>query len=84
MKHRTTKRFWDLYLALPKNIRRLADKNFDLLKKDSSHPSLHFKKAGELWSARVGSSHRTLAVPDGDGFIWVWIGAHDEYDRLIS
>ncbi|MCC6125415.1 MAG: hypothetical protein IT426_10660 [Pirellulales bacterium] len=83
MKHRTAKRFWDLYTALPEEVRRLADKNFDLLKKDSSHPSLHFKKVGKFWSARVGLGHRALAVPDGDDFVWVWIGTHDEYDRLI-
>jgi hypothetical protein len=29
-------------------------------------------------------SHRALAVKDGDDFIWVWIGQHDEYDRLIG
>lgn len=25
-----------------------------------------------------------LAVEDGSDLIWVWIGAHDEYDRLIG
>ena len=54
-----------------------------LLKTDPSHPSLRFKKVGKFWSARVGSAHRALAVRDGDDFIWVWIGVHDEYDRLI-
>jgi hypothetical protein len=54
-----------------------------LLKEDPSHPSLHFKKVGELWSARVGAAHRALAVPDGDDFVWVWIGTHDEYERMI-
>jgi hypothetical protein len=82
--HRTTKRFWDSYSSLPGEIRRLADKNFDLLKKDANHPSLHFKKVGRFWSARVGAGYRALAVPDGDDFIWVWIGSHDEYARLIS
>jgi len=24
-----------------------------------------------------------LAVPDGRDYIWVWIGTHDEYERLI-
>jgi hypothetical protein len=83
VKHRTTKRFWDLYSALPVEVRQLAVKNFDLLKKDPSHPSLHFKKVGKFWSARIGIAHRALAVPDGDDFIWVWIGVNDEYDRLI-
>ena len=47
------------------------------------HPSLHFEKVGRFWSARVGLAHRALAVEDGGDFIWVWIGGHDEYDRII-
>lgn len=83
MKHRTTKRFWELYFALPDEVRQLADKSFALLKENPSHPSLHFKKVGKFWSARIGSGHRALAVPDGEDYVWVWIGLHDEYDRLI-
>ena len=77
------KHFWELYCSLPAEIRQLADKNFELLKKDANHPSLHFKKVGKFWSARVGIGHRALAVPDLNDFIWVWIGTHDEYTRLI-
>lgn len=83
MKHRTTKRFWELYFALEDEVRQLSDKSFALLKENPSHPSLHFKKVGKFWSARIGSGHRALAVPDEEDYIWVWIGLHDEYDRLI-
>lgn len=82
--HRTTPQFWDRFEALPESVQQLAGKNFELLKANPSHPSLHFKKVGEYWSARVGRSHRALALEDGPDFIWVWIGHHDEYDRLIS
>jgi len=51
---------------------------------NSTHPSLHFKKVGGLWSARVNREIRALAVPDGGDFIWFWIGDHREYDRLIK
>jgi hypothetical protein len=44
----------------------------------------HFKKVGKLWSVRAGPHHRALAVEDGVDFIWVWIGPHDEYERLIK
>lgn len=81
--HRTTARFWNCFSTLPNPVQRLARQCFQLLDKDSRHPSLHFKKVGKLWSARVGLSHRALAVPDGDDFIWVWIGPHEEYERLI-
>ena len=82
--HRTTRRFWHCYDALPPPIQRVADQSFALLKRAPRHPSLHFKKTGELWSARVGIHHRALAVPDSKGFLWVWIGTHAEYDRLIT
>ena len=68
--------------ALPNDVRDLADKSFQLLKTDPSHPSLHFKKLGEVWSARVGLHYRAIATEiDGD-FLWVWIGTHGEYDKL--
>jgi len=33
---------------------------------------------------RAGPHHRALAVEDGEDFIWVWIGPHDEYERIIK
>lgn len=82
--HRTTPQFWSRFDVLPDSIQHLARKNFELLKQDPKHPSLHFKKIGQFWSARVGLNYRVLAVEDGSDFIWVWIGAHDEYDRLVG
>lgn len=82
--HRTTPQFWSHFYRLPDAVQDLARKNFDLLKQNPRHPSLHFKKVGRFWSARVGINHRALAVEDGVDFIWVWIGSHDEYDRLIG
>jgi hypothetical protein len=34
------------YEALPSQIRKLADANFALLKRDPRHPSRQFKKVG--------------------------------------
>jgi hypothetical protein len=68
---------------LPHEVRELADKNFRLLQRDPRHPSLQFKKVGNVWSARVGRAHRALAVEDGGDFLWGWIGSHDDYDRMI-
>ena len=80
--HRTTKRFWRCFENLPEPIQKLSKKNFELLKVNSSHPSLHFKKIGKFWSVRVGINYRALAVADGEDFVWVWIGTHDQYVRL--
>ncbi len=82
--HRTTDRFWASFARLPEAVQMVARKNFQLLKNNPSHPSLHFKKVGKLWSARVGLNHRALAVQDGEDYTWVWIGPHDDYVRLIK
>ncbi|MBM4124230.1 MAG: hypothetical protein FJ246_04655 [Nitrospira sp.] len=81
--HRTTDRFWRCFDTLPKPVQALSKKNFELLKANPSHPSLHFKKVGTLWSVRVGTNYRALAVEDGSDFIWVWIGTHKGYERLL-
>ena len=84
MKHKTASSFWACYECLPMDIRNLADKNFQILKADPSHPSLQFKKVGKVWSARVGAHYRAIATPIEAGFLWVWIGTHAEYDKLLA
>ena len=73
-----------LYDSLPAEVRTLADKNFDLLKADPRHPSLHLKRIGEHWSVRVGSHFRALGHDLPDGIQWFWIGTHAEYDKLVG
>jgi hypothetical protein len=80
--HRASAKFWRFYDELPVEIQRLADKNFALLKRDPSHRSLHFKKTGRFWSARVGIHYRAVAVQQGDNLVWFWIGTHEDYNRL--
>ena len=84
MKHFASPRFWDAYEKLPESVRELADRNFALLKSDpGGHPSLHFKRVGRFWSARVGLRYRALATEvDGD-LVWFWIGSHADYDALL-
>jgi len=82
--HRTTGRFWRCYRQLPGEVRKRADRTFALLRENPRHPSLHFKPIGRLWSVRVDIAHRAIAVPDGDDYIWVWIGPHGEYERLVG
>ncbi|MBB3607173.1 hypothetical protein [Rhizobium sp. BK602] len=83
MKHHAAPSFWQAYEKLPQHVRELADRNFELLKANPKHPSLHFKPVGRFWSARVGISWRALAVADGDDLIWFWIGSHTDYDKLL-
>ncbi len=82
--HKASGDFWSCYGELTPALQELADKNFQLLKDDPRHPSLRFKRVGKVWSARVGINHRAIATPIPDGFLWVWIGSHKEYDQLIK
>jgi hypothetical protein len=84
MTHHATADFWDCYNRLPEAIRELADANYELLKSDPRHPSLHFKRVGKLWSVRVGIGFRALAVEGDEGPLWFWSGSHAEDDRLIK
>ena len=83
---KTTPQFWQHCASLPAEVRRLADRAYAAWLADPWHSSLHFKKlAGHeaLWSVRVGRQHRALAKRDGELVVWVWIGHHSEYDRLL-
>ncbi len=82
--HKATEKFWERYKNLPGDIQELANKNFELLKNNPRHPSLQFKKIGNLWSVRIGLTYRALAIEDANDFIWVWIGSHDDYEKLIK
>ena len=84
MRHFANPAFWEAYARLPDTIRALADKNFALLKENPQHPSLHFKKTGRYWSARVGIRYRALAAETDGDLVWFWIGSHADYDALIK
>ena len=84
MRSTTSPEFWKRFYRLPKEAQRLAEKNYRLWLANPQHPSLHFKpfKRG-LWSARVGLHYRATGVFMGrDRFRWVWIGTHEEYNKL--
>jgi hypothetical protein len=55
-----------------------------LLRADPHHPSLHFKRIGEPWSVRADLHHRALGMEVNDGIMWIWIGTHGEYDKIIG
>jgi hypothetical protein len=82
--HRATPRFWRCYNELPEEVRRLADRCYQLLRTDPHHSSLRLKKVGRFWSARIGLHHRALAVERDADLAWFWIGTHADYDRLIG
>lgn len=80
----TTPAFRKLYADLPPQIRTLARKQYRLWKDNPAHPSLEFKKVGHrIWSARINISWRVMATPIPGGYLWYWVGPHDEYLRAI-
>lgn len=82
--HRTSSSFWAEFDRLPLTVRRTAERQYRLLEASPSHPSLHFKKVGDLWVARVDLNHRAAAYWNGEDYVWFWIGRHDEYERIIN
>ena len=84
MIHTATARFWVLYDALPKDVRETADKNFQLLKADPRHPSLHLKRIGAVWSVRVGDRFRALGHEVPEGIQWFWVGSRADYDKIVG
>jgi hypothetical protein len=84
MNHRVLPEFWWHYRQLPPEVQAVADRGYETLRQNPRHPSLRLKRVGDYWSVRVGRSHRALAVEDAGELVWVWIGLHDEYLRIIG
>lgn len=89
MKHYASAAFWKCHDQLPEHIQQLAKKNYELLKANPAHPSVNFKKLTgtgkhQYVSARVGDHYRAIAIlKDGDA-LWVWIGSHEDYNKLLK
>lgn len=84
MKSSTTPDFWATYAALLFEVKARARVSYRLWQHNSRHPSLQFKKTGNVWSVRIGGGYRALALLEEDVFYWFWIGTHDDYERLIG
>ena len=83
----TTARFWKLYNDLPDDIRHAADKAYRLWRLNLNHPSLHFKRVHTrcpIWSVRITDGYRTIGTRDSNIMLWIWIGTHEEYERLLK
>ena len=87
MRSKCTRRFWKLHDTLPPHVQKLARKSYDLWRRDHNYPSLDFKKLkggnGNRFSVRIGDHHRAIDQLVGDTVEWVWIGSHEDYNKLI-
>jgi hypothetical protein len=87
MNSRTTKRFRELFAALPRQIQEQARQAYRTFQENPQHPGLRFKQVHPdppIYSARVGISYRAVGVKEGDTIVWYWIGSHADYDQLLS
>ncbi len=87
MKSRASSSFWKCYNQLPAHIQRLADRNYQLWQSNPRHPSLEFKRlkgSDSRFSVRVGDHYRALGEMTGNEVVWVWIGTHEQYNKLVG
>ena len=87
MKSKATRRFWKAYSELPEEIQTLARKTYEVWRQNPGHPSLHFKKlkgSPNRFPVRIGNHYRALGSLSGEAVEWVWIGTHEDYNKLIG
>jgi hypothetical protein len=84
MKSKADPAFWRCFNELPSAVQQLARNAFKVWQRDPFYPSLHFKKfKSDLWSVRVGGHYRATGYfLTSDTFVWLWIGTHEEYNKL--
>ena len=87
MNSRTTRRFRELFAALPAQVQKQAREAYRLFRLNPGHPGLRFKQVHAdpaTYSARVGIGYRAVCSLDEDTAIWFWIGSHADYDKLLK
>ena len=84
MRSSTTPDFWRAYGALSRPVQERARRAYRLWCSDPRHPSLRFKKIGDVWAVRIDPDYRALGTMVDDVMHWFWIGNHDEYERILN
>ena len=86
MRSQATPRFWHLLKDLPTDVQRLAVKNYRLWQANPNHPSLRYRRLEgreNLATVRIGDHYRALGLLETGIVVWIWIGPHAEYNRLV-
>lgn len=83
-----TKQFREQLEALPANVQRQAEEAYALFKENPRHKGLHFSPvltAGKnAYSVNIGDRYRAIGHLEGDTILWVWIGSHESYNRIVK
>ena len=86
MKSRGTPEFWRLYRRLLPEVRAAARRAYTRFCENPAHPSLQLERLKDderAWSVRVSRDYRAVARRLGEEWVWVWIGSHEDFDRLF-
>jgi len=84
---KATKRFWKCYKNLLPEQKKLAKETYLKFKQDPYYPSLQFKQVHStrpIYSVRISLNYRALGVLSGSKILWMWVGKHEEYEKLIK
>lgn len=91
MRSRRRKQFKRLYDKLPLRIQSLAEEKFQLFLSNPNHPSFQVKVVQATahqpmpdWEYRIDNNYRATCFHDGDTYVWVFIGSHDDFERFYS
>lgn len=79
--------FWRAYEQLAPSVKARSRAAYQLFASNSDHPSLRFKKlqgGGNFWSVRISDQYRAVGVRSGEIIEWIWIGTHNEFDKLFT
>lgn len=79
--------FWRAYEWLAPSVKVRARLAYQLFAENPDHPSLGFKKLqsnNNIWSVRINEQYRAVGVRSGDEIEWIWIGTHNDFDKLFS
>ena len=87
MKSRITARFRAAYARLPRDVQRQARAAYRRFRDNPNLPGLPFQPVIPelgIYSVRVSYQCRALGTRRGDEIVWLWIGSHAEYDRILD
>jgi hypothetical protein len=79
--------FWRAYGSLNQSDQESARRAFRLFSANPGHNSLQFKKLrgqAKVWSVRVTLDIRAVGYREADTIEWLWIGTHNEFDKLFG
>lgn len=86
-KSETTESFRRQFAAAAPAIQSKIRAAYQLWSENPDHPSLRFKKVHDnlpIYSARVDLHWRAVGVMKGDTVIWLFVGSHVDYERLLK